>query len=727
MAWAYQGAFHSAWQNDMRVEVRYYFGDQNIENNTTQILSETYLQTRNSRWIDANFTGASLAGTWGGSQTKQHQNPGNQTTYFTGYSRTVTHNADGTISTIFGGSLRTNNVIAFDQAISQWFLLPTIPRATTPSLVGGGGFVTGSSKTISLPRASSNFTHDVTYSFRGLTGTIATGAGVSTTWTPPHELMQALPNATSANVTITVVTKQGSTTVGSKTAQYSLAAAASIIPTVTGVSWFDTNPTVSSNIGALVQGLSAVRGSVSATGAQGSTISERRLRISNSTVPENTAVQLNSSGTISARGEAVDSRGRLGTLTSNLSVLPYLPPRLGSGSWQVQRADAGGAPDDSGERLRLDLHALVNSLVVGGSEKNSLQISVRTRPTGGGWTNRNTINPGLSYNSDVLITGGAVFLTSQSYEVEITLSDQTGSEPTRLSTTIPTAGVTLDLKGNSVGIGKYHEQGVLDVGPGGIYDNGVRTTGYDLQGSPVASDIPSTYPVGLSRQRAGNDPTIPHHWGFVITDKTEDNRAFQLNVGQNADRIAIRAATTSSGSDSWQPWRDLATVVGPPTGSVMPFAGSSAPQGWFLAQGQTISRTTYAGLFAVIGTTYGAGNGSTTFHLPDLRGKVPVGLSVTELEFRYLNDRGGAKSHTLTTAQMPSHTHTQNAHTHPQNITANAGGTAVRNDYTADARGVPYNQGANTNATVATNQNTGGGGAHNNLQPYITLNYIIKV
>ncbi|EHL69933.1 hypothetical protein HMPREF1032_02932, partial [Subdoligranulum sp. 4_3_54A2FAA] len=62
-----------------------------------------------------------------------------------------------------------------------------------------------------------------------------------------------------------------------------------------------------------------------------------------------------------------------------------------------------------------------------------------------------------------------------------------------------------------------------------------------------------------------------------------------------------------------------------PVGCVIPFAGAAAPTGWLLCQGQAISRTTYAQLFSVIGTTYGSGDGKTTFNLPDMRGRVAVG------------------------------------------------------------------------------------------------------
>lgn len=182
---------------------------------------------------------------------------------------------------------------------------------------------------------------------------------------------------------------------------------------------------------------------------------------------------------------------------------------------------------------------------------------------------------------------------------------------------------------------------------------------------------------------------------------------------------------------------DAGSVKGPtgpagvgPVGSVVMHAGPSAPAGYLFCRGQTISRTTYASLFAAIGVTYGAGDGSTTFTLPNLQGRVPVGLDASQSEFDALAETGGAKTHTLTLEQMPSHRHVMNAHNHEQVVIVNntTGGLAARYDYDGDGTaGRVYPQtGANTSSTVATMQDTGGGQAHNNLQPYLVMNYIIK-
>jgi microcystin-dependent protein len=85
---------------------------------------------------------------------------------------------------------------------------------------------------------------------------------------------------------------------------------------------------------------------------------------------------------------------------------------------------------------------------------------------------------------------------------------------------------------------------------------------------------------------------------------------------------------------------------GTPSGAVMAYAGSAAPSGWLLADGTAVSRTTYADLFAVVGTTYGVGDGSTTFNLPNLKGRFPVGRDAAQTEFDTLAETGGAKTHT---------------------------------------------------------------------------------
>lgn len=139
---------------------------------------------------------------------------------------------------------------------------------------------------------------------------------------------------------------------------------------------------------------------------------------------------------------------------------------------------------------------------------------------------------------------------------------------------------------------------------------------------------------------------------------------------------------------------------------------NTAPAGTLLCQGQAVSRTTYAALWNLLGVTYGAGDGSTTFNLPDFRGRMPVGRDSGQTEFDALNEAGGAKAHTLTIAEMPSHTHSYRG-----DITAYPGGITSSIHFGSNSPSHPsYASGINAE---------GGGAAHNNLPPYRVINYII--
>lgn len=149
-----------------------------------------------------------------------------------------------------------------------------------------------------------------------------------------------------------------------------------------------------------------------------------------------------------------------------------------------------------------------------------------------------------------------------------------------------------------------------------------------------------------------------------------------------------------------------------PTGVQVPYGGATAPTGFLLCDGSAVSRTTYAGLFAVIGTTYGAGDGSTTFTLPDKRGRTSIGSGTgSGLTARTRGTKGGEENHLLTQGELPAHTHTTAI---PTNLGTGGGGSSYA--------GVTVNEG---NPTF-TSSSTGGGAAHNTMMPYEVDTWIIK-
>lgn len=138
-------------------------------------------------------------------------------------------------------------------------------------------------------------------------------------------------------------------------------------------------------------------------------------------------------------------------------------------------------------------------------------------------------------------------------------------------------------------------------------------------------------------------------------------------------------------------------------------AGAAEASYLKLCNGQEISRVTYAALFAEIGTTFGAGNGSTTFNLPDFRGRVPGGAgSGTNLTARAVGASIGAEKHTLNVSEMPAHSHSIQGYT--------------RTNYDANDTFSDY-QGLDTGSSAYGTSSAGGGTAHNNMQPTIFAGY----
>lgn len=173
--------------------------------------------------------------------------------------------------------------------------------------------------------------------------------------------------------------------------------------------------------------------------------------------------------------------------------------------------------------------------------------------------------------------------------------------------------------------------------------------------------------------------------------------------------------------------RRLARVSRNPTagqladpGDVKATAAATAPAGWLIMAGQSLLRADYPDLFAAIGTTYGSVD-ATHFTLPDARGRVLVGRDASQVEFDVLGEKAGAKTHTLTIPEMPSHTHTLDL-----NTAGYSGGVAYGNVNFGQGYASHPQYGNGTDQPSGPRGWTGGSGAHNNLQPYIVLNYIIK-
>ncbi|HPO16851.1 MAG TPA: tail fiber protein, partial [Candidatus Hydrogenedentes bacterium] len=248
--------------------------------------------------------------------------------------------------------------------------------------------------------------------------------------------------------------------------------------------------------------------------------------------------------------------------------------------------------------------------------------------------------------------------------------------------------------------------------------------GHDLQdlGGAVTDDqVPNSITVDYAAQ-AGTATSA--------TNAGNANTVGGYTAAQLATQMDTKISTHNTEVTAHNDLRSQIAANTPP-GTIVQYAGATAPTGWLICNGTSVSTTTYAALYAVIGYTYG-GSGST-FSLPNLVGKVAVGKSISS-PFDTLGNTGGEITHLLTAAEMPSHTHTQNQHGHaihngyggPNGIGASAESGSDDNNWSFQDRMFASQFAFVADYTTATNQNTGGGQAHNNLQPYLVLNYIIK-
>ncbi len=204
--------------------------------------------------------------------------------------------------------------------------------------------------------------------------------------------------------------------------------------------------------------------------------------------------------------------------------------------------------------------------------------------------------------------------------------------------------------------------------------------------------------------------------------------------------VKIRDATNSS----WKSWWDISLSITDlvPAGIVLPYSGATAPTGWLLCYGQAVSRTTYATLFAVISTTYGVGDGSTTFNLPDMRGRSAIGLDnlggsaasrvaaatsrgqAAGAETANLAHTHTTSGHVLDLTEIPSHVHPApvgmnfwvNSSGSYANL-ASGSGNALQSDTGGAGGGLSHEHGATT---------SGGSATQATMDPYIAMSYIIK-
>ncbi len=546
-------------------------------------------------------------------------------------SRTVNHASDGgkslTISAVFQIRATLSGTYYGTITASANITLDSIPRASS---VSAGNMTLGSVGKINISRASSSFTHTLTYSFGNTSGTIATKTtATSVSWTPSLSLANQIPNATSGTCTITCTTYNGNTNIGAKTCTLSLSVPASVKPTISSLTASRIDGEVPSTWGIYVQTKSKVKLTINgAAGSYGSTIKSYTITGGGYSGSASTLTTgfLNNSGTITFKATVTDSRGRVSAEASvSITVTAYSPPYFNSSL--SQRCLSNGTLDDDGTYI----HALVSFGYSSCGGKNTLKTSVQYKQVSATqWT-----DAGVTFASNTAFTyGKGQISTETSYDVRYTLEDAFST--ISLQEIVSTAAVVMDFKsgGKGVAIGKVSER--------------------------------------------DNTFEVAENW---------DVKVYGMLLKEYIQQFAK-------------------TMY--PVGSIYMSVSSTNP-------------STYFG-----GTWVAWGSG-----------RVPVGINTSDSNFNTVEKTGGASSVTLTASQIPSHTHTftgsstttSSAGGHTHNIGRDTDGGSGSSRYTVHKAGASGAQGTSPTSSAGAhthtltpkgkNANTGGGGAHNNLQPYI--------
>lgn len=333
---------------------------------------------------------------------------------------------------------------------SQTVALHTIPRTSSISMPATE---MGSAGTISISRASSSFTHTLTYSFGNASGTIATKtSATSVSWTPPTSLASQIPNSTTGTCTLTCYTYNGNSLVGTSTTTVTLSIPASIKPTLTSITATRVDGTVPSSWGIYVQYKSKATLTLNgAAGAGGSTISAYSITGGgvSSTQSSVTTGFLNTSGTITFTGKVCDSRGRWSDeVTVTITVVAYSSPRFNS--YTTQRCTSAGASSANGTYAKSTISFSWWSC----NGKNTLTTAVAYKKS----TDSSYTDAGTTFASGTeFIFGGGNLSVDYSYDIRFTLTDAFGT--VTVIDSLSTASVLMDFKagGTGLAVGKVSE------------------------------------------------------------------------------------------------------------------------------------------------------------------------------------------------------------------------------------------------------------------------------
>jgi len=459
--------------------------------------------------------------------------------------RTVSHNADGSIGNVSTSVYCATGTDGLGTISGSGSIaLATIPRASVPSL-GVLDNDIGNIITIYTNRASTSFTHTISYTFGSASGTLATGVTTSYSWTTPTSLANQIPTSVSGSGNITVETYSGTTLIGTNSIGFDITVpnTASYQPTASTPSKAISGTGRDSVIAKYVQNISKVVTSFTATAQGGATINSSSINVKRQSDNANsmtisgvtgTSETLTLSGTYIITATTTDSRGRSKTATTTFVVEVYAIPKITTYT-AIRNATTSTTVNNNAVGTYTYM-AGSNPLSVNISKKLTSVATYTSLNTTAGTTSGTFANTYVStLNTDSL-----------SYHFKLTISDSFGNTATSVLT-VSTAKVALSIKKDEgIGVGKVWERGALDVGGDASIDGKLTLFGgkdIELQaiaGSSDPGDLVFRDGSGVEIGRVWKEPftgVLLYRESASVSGK---EFAFLVDYGSNANGWYVR-------------------------------------------------------------------------------------------------------------------------------------------------------------------------------------------
>ena len=419
-----------------------------------------------SSWNGYNRTAYYYVSVNGGAEKKysvKYTLPRNTTNTILDTTIVVPHRADGTASVKVRTWMDTDISAGIIQK-SQAVTLTSIPRATVPTFSATSTEI-GSNVTINLNRAADSFTHTLTYAFGKASGTIGADIGTSVVWSIPSDLAAQIPNAVSGTCAITCKTYNGSTLIGTKTANLTLKVPSSVVPVINSVSIIEGTEQLKNHFTVFVQNNSTLAVSVSAVGVAGSSITKVETKIQDVIYNGTSFVSalITAAGEVTINTTVTDSRGRTAKSSSTVSVAEYDFPTIYSMS--VKRIDTAGNETEDGERISVRIHYSTSNIDnQNGEHENPRTYKLQYRRSDE--TEFTTFESGeasLIHSQSHAYKSAPVISGDNSYVIRLEVADF--FKTTVCDIELPTAFTLMDFNssGQGVAFGKVSEKSGMEV------------------------------------------------------------------------------------------------------------------------------------------------------------------------------------------------------------------------------------------------------------------------